>query len=346
MTELQIILGGYVGAIAGRFPRIKERWTAPLLRGPDWFFDVAVPQDFLEGPGRQILHSYRWRLFIPWLIEALLVTALWATGRFNLMNIAWVVVGITLFTRFNYYAARLAAEKKSRPFEPADVAAPVSNVVLSLEPRTLLNYTNWWLEGAIALGLAGAALWTAAVWNTAPDHDLIRLVASVLVLDLYMQAGILLVKRGVIGSSSAAPADNLEQYLAWRESLRRLATSICDLTRLMFACTPLFMLSFSAGKPVQVIANIGFAVFAIWLVTDELRRRSAHLNIASRTKPARLPLLPDVQKIRGWVCFSPSLPILLLRTANGYALNLASAPVGIAGLYFVGFAGLWMWLAR
>jgi hypothetical protein len=316
------------------------------MRGPEWFFDVAVPPDFLCGPGREILSGYRWRLFIPWLIEALLGSALWATGRFNLINVAWVIIGITLFTRFNYYAARLAAEKKSRPFEPADVAGPVSNVVLSLEPRTLLSYTNWWLEAGIVLGLAGAALWLCVVWNTTPDHDLIRLVASLLVFDLYVQAGILLVKRGVVRSSSAAPADNLEQYLAWRESLRRLTTSACDLTRLLFALQPLFILGFSASKPVQIVANTGFALLAFFVLRYELRRRSAHLKIARRTKPARLPLLPDVQKIRGWVCFSPSLPVLLLRTANGYALNLASASVGIAGLYFVGFAGLWIWLVR
>jgi hypothetical protein len=68
--------------------------------------------------------------------------------------------------------------------------------------------------------------------------------------------------------------------------------------------------------------------------------------VARRTKPARLPLLPDFEQIRSVLGFWPSLPLLLLKTANGYALNLASAPVRIAGLYFAGFAGLWLWLVH
>lgn len=64
MTQLQIVLL-YLASIALRIPRIKERWIAPLLRGPEWFFDVAVAPDFLRSPGAAILRNYRWRLFIP-----------------------------------------------------------------------------------------------------------------------------------------------------------------------------------------------------------------------------------------------------------------------------------------
>jgi hypothetical protein len=69
MTELQTIvicyIICYIATILIRFPRIKERWAAPLLRGPEWFFDVAVPPDFLQKSGRAILRYYRSRLFIP-----------------------------------------------------------------------------------------------------------------------------------------------------------------------------------------------------------------------------------------------------------------------------------------
>ena len=44
MTQLEIVLL-YLASIALRIPRIKERWIAPLLRGPEWFFDVAVAPD-------------------------------------------------------------------------------------------------------------------------------------------------------------------------------------------------------------------------------------------------------------------------------------------------------------
>ena len=65
MTQLQIVLL-YFASIILQIPRIKERVVAPLMRGPEWFFDVAVPPDFLKGPGAALLRNYRWRLFIPW----------------------------------------------------------------------------------------------------------------------------------------------------------------------------------------------------------------------------------------------------------------------------------------
>jgi hypothetical protein len=151
MTQAWINVAFYIGVIIARFPRIKERWTAPLLRGPDWFFDVAVPPDFLKGPGAALLHNYRRRLFIPWGIEGAILLALWALGRINGLSIAALILVITLFTRFNYYAARIATENRARAFERPEAIQPASNVALSLEPRTLWNYTDWWAEAAIAL---------------------------------------------------------------------------------------------------------------------------------------------------------------------------------------------------
>jgi hypothetical protein len=338
MTELQTIVFGYIAVIALRFPRIKERWAAPLLRGPEWFFDVSVPPDFLQKSGRVLLRYYRWRLFIPWGIEFPLVAALALTGQFNLRNVAILILIITLFTRFNYYAARIAAEKRARAFEQSVESSHTSGVMLSLQPRTLRNYTNWWVEAGIVLALSAA---TGSLAVGAPDRAL-RFV----VINLYLQAGLLLIKYGIIRSSGAAPVDNVEQYLTWRESLRRLSTGACDTTRLMFAVQPIIALGFLAGGTARWVAWIAFAVAAIVIVTYQWRCRRKHLAVARRTKPARLPLLPDFEQIRSVLGFWPSLPLLLLKTANGYALNLASAPVRLAGLYFAGFAGLWLWLVH
>lgn len=345
MTELQVVLL-YIVVIATRIPRIKERWIAPLMRGPEWFFDVAVAPDFLTGPGARLLRNYRWRLFIPWGIEGLMLAALWLTGRSSSINICVLIMGITLFTRFNYYAARIATENRTRPFELPGPSQPASNVVLSLEPRTLGGYTNWWVEAAIALALGSAAAWLVYLSTASPDTALSRRVISFIIFNVYVQAGLLLIKRGVIRSRSAAPMDNAEQYLAWRDSLRRFTTGMCDTTRLLFSLSPLLVLSLVAGRPAQVVAMLGFGAASIVALAYEWRSRRAHLEVARRTKPAKFPLLPAAQKARGMVCFWPSLPVLLLRTANGYALNLASAPVRIAGLYFAGFAGLWVWLVR
>jgi hypothetical protein len=345
MTQFQQLAGIYILIVVLRIPRLKERWIAPLMRGPEWFFDVAVAPDFLKGPGAALLRYYRWRLFIPWAIEGAILGTLWLTGRNTALNIVLLISGIALFTRFNYYAARIATENKTLQFERPDAQQPTSNVVLSLEPRTLRNYTKWWVEAGIALALGATAVWLAYLPPSVAASARPRII-NLLIVNVYLQAGLLLVKRGLIRSRGAAPADNVEQYLAWRESLRRFTTLTCDLIRFLLTLQPLLALAFVTGGSVRLVALPVLFAVSLAAVGVGLWIRLAHLKVARRTKPAKFPLLPAAQKTRGLVGFWPSLPILLLRTANGYALNLASAPVQIAGLYFAGFAGLLVWLAR
>jgi hypothetical protein len=344
MNKPWINLAFYIFVIIARFPRIKERWSAPLLRGTDWFFDAAVPADFWKGPGAALLRNYRWRLFIPWGIEGAILLALWAASRITPLTLTLLVFSITLFTRFNYYAARMVTENRARAFEPPDAIQPATKVALSLEPRTLWNYTNWWAEAAIALLFGAAAVWMA--FSTTSDPLEPRKFIGVLIVSIYVQVGLLLVKLGIVRSSSVAPAENVEQYLAWRDSLRRFAIRICDLSRAMFALYPLLLLCVIKGGSARLTAAIAFGILFIAFLIYEWRSRLKHLEVARRTRPARFPLLPAARNARGLLGFWPSLPVLLLRTANGYALNLAAAPVRIAGVYFAGFAGLCVWLAR
>jgi hypothetical protein len=42
-----------------------RRGRQPLLRGPEWFFNVHVSPDFYHGDGRKPLHWYWLRMLIP-----------------------------------------------------------------------------------------------------------------------------------------------------------------------------------------------------------------------------------------------------------------------------------------
>src|SRR5579871_2696557 len=233
MTEAASIALLYATTVAGRLPRIRERWSAPLLRGSDFFFDIAVPPEFSSGPGVAILRRYRARLFIPWLAEGAILGALWMAGMFTLPYIGAVVCLLTLLTRFNYYAARISAENQARRYERPEASQPVATLAFSLQPRTLADYTNWYVEFAIVLAFALPAGWLALLSTTPFDPNIIRRLTGVLILFIYLQAGSLLIKRGVVHSGSLAPADNPEPYLAWRDSLRRFTTNMCDVFRLM-----------------------------------------------------------------------------------------------------------------
>jgi hypothetical protein len=168
---------------------------------------------------------------------------------------------------------------------------------------------------------------------------------------IYLQAGLLLIKRAMIRARSVAPADNAAQYLAWRESLRRLSTVICDYVRLIYAFAPLIAVLQSAVKPWEGSAAQAATVIAVFgagglSTVYEWRRRLQHLEVARHTRPASFLILPDTPDAGWLVCFRPALPVLLLNGPNGYALNLASAPARIAGWYIVGFAALWVCLTR
>lgn len=350
MTENQILLLSWLFlGVGGRIPRIVERWKAPLLSGPGWFFSIQVAPDFLENSGRAILARYRLRLFLPWAVEIPVSVALLVTG--HKVAILLVVAVIALLTRLNYYVDRKAAEDQARRFEVPGASKPVVTVALSLRPRTLGAYTNPWIEVPIVLALCGSLAWLVYRYTILGDwHPLHEPLAATLIT-IYLQIGMLLMKRAFVRARSVAPADNAEQYMAWRDSLRRLSTAVCDYVRLTLVSFPLIADLKSVTDPWQgSVAETGtiislFALFA-FVTWHEWRNRLRHLKVARQTKPAKFLVLPDLPDAGGFVCFRPALPMLLLNGPNGYTLNLASAPVRVAGLYVAGYAALWVCLTR
>jgi hypothetical protein len=349
VTQNQILLLCWIVSLVGRIPRIVERWRSPFLSGPGWFFSVQVPPDFLSAGGRAILSRYRHRLFLPWAIEIPVSVALLVTG--HQVAILWLVAGITLLTRVNYYADRKAAEDQARRFELPGASKPLRTVALSLRPRTLGAYTNPWIEATIAFALCGSLAWLGYRYAVLGDWHLLRGPLAATLISIYLQFGALLMKRAFVRARTVAPADNAEQYLAWRESLRRLSTALCDYVRLFLVSIPLIadltsMTDHWQGSIQQTGALILVLVASVVMVWYEWRTRQQHLKVARATVPAEFLVLPDTDKPARLVCFKPSLPMLLLKGPNGYALNLGSAPAKTAGLYIAGYALLMVCLTR
>src|SRR5579872_303478 len=325
----------------GRIPRIVERWKAPFLRGAGWFFGVEVAPDFEAGAGASILRRYRLQLFLPWAIELPIVATLLLTGHAR--YVAIVIAAMTLLTRVNYYAARMMAEGRARKFELCAIQTQSSSTIsLSLRPRILRDYTNPWIEIAIAVGIGGSLAWIGVRYLTSGDWHLVRQPFCLTLVYIYLQAGFLLLKRGIIRARYAAPAGDTAQHLAWRESLRRLSAAVCDYSRILFALGPIAIDGFAfrtwENSGVRMAATGAFmTVFAIltWL---EWKRRREYLDVARRTRPAKLLAMPDLPDPVRIVCFQPARPALLLCGSNGYSLNLASAAVKSAGLYVAGCA--------
>jgi hypothetical protein len=349
VTQDQVLLLCWLLSLISRIPRIVERWTSPFVNGPGWFFAVEVRPEFLQNGGRTILTRYRQRLFLPWVVELPVCAVLYLTGY--KVSIMIVVIVMTLLTRLNYYADRQWAERKARRFAVSGANSPIAGVTLSLRPRTLLAYTNPWLEIPIVLAAGGSLLWLIYRYTVLGNWEALRGPLNVTLVCFYLQIGLLLIKRGFVRARSAAPSDNSAQYMAWRESLRRLSTAGCDYTRLVFACFPVTVDLASVtdhwqGSASQTGTFIFISLLTPFLLWHEWRIRQQHLKVARATKPTGFLVLPDTVKADGFVCFKPSLPILLLKGPRGYALNLASAPAKTVGLYLAGCAVLLICLSR
>jgi hypothetical protein len=294
-------------------------------------------------------HRYRQWLFLPWLIELPLSAVLFFSG--HKVSILIVILVMTLLTRLNYYADRHWAENQARRFQIPGAAKPMAGVTLSLRPRKLLAYTSPWLEAPIVVAIGGSLLWLIYRYTVLGSWQALRGPLNVTLFCTYLQVGLLLVKRGFVRARSAAPADKPEQYMAWRESLRLLSTSVCDYTRLLFACLPITVDLASVtdhwqGSVAQTCTLIFVTLLTPVLLWREWRIRQQHLKVSRATKPSGFLVLPDTVQANGFVCFKPSLPILLLKGPRGYALNLASAPAKTAGLYLAGCAVLLICLSR
>ena len=78
-------------------------------------------------------------------------------------------------------------------------------------------------------------------------------------------------------------------------------------------------------------------------VACNARRRDQYLATIRQTLPVNLPVLEGEASIRPPFCYQPARPVMLVKAARGYALNLANSRTRIAILYFAGLAAIFAW---
>jgi hypothetical protein len=94
MTPNQFIVIFYVLFWVVRIKGCVRRGRQPLLRGPEWFFNVPVQPDFYAGAGRKILHRYWMRMFIPFAVDIPVATGLADCGALCLdPHQSWLLRG-------------------------------------------------------------------------------------------------------------------------------------------------------------------------------------------------------------------------------------------------------------
>lgn len=321
-----------------------RRGRQPLLRGPEWFFDVHVQPGFYQGVGKKLLHAYWLRMLMPFAIDIPLALAIFLTGRLSLLVL--LVIGLAVLIHLNHLFSVDLAQRQARPYSADEPEAQQTRVGLLLTPRRLKDYTNAKVECALAAGSLLAFALLFRYYFAAPDHHDIRLVFGVPVLLAYIQLGFLLAKRVIIAWRTPVPQVQTAEYLASRDETRRYYLRTCDWQRAATTATLLFwpMLLNTARSERGELSRWWFlgwmvitVISGVWI---EIRRHKL-VKLALRTRPVRLPdLLQESQVVRWPVCYQPSAPMLVLKGAHGYSINLANQFAYMGAAYLVGMAVL------
>ena len=89
-----------------------RRGRQPLLRGPEWFFNVHVQPDFYSGAGRELLHRYWLRMLIPFAVDIPIAIAIFRSGRLQLLN--FLMIALCAIIHINHSCSVDLAERHQR----------------------------------------------------------------------------------------------------------------------------------------------------------------------------------------------------------------------------------------
>ena len=302
-----------------------RRGRQPLLRGPEWFFNVHVRPDFCTGAGRAILRRYWMRMLIPFAADIPFAILIFQSGQLYRLN--YVILAVSVLIHVNHQFSVRLAERQARAFAIPDSGQPAARMALSLTPRRLRDYTNPAFEWVLALSSLLPIAWLVRYYLAAPGHHSLRLVFGVPVLMLYIQAGIVIVKRAVVSWRNAVPREQAEAHMEVSEQRRRYYLRVCDWSRAATAGSLLFW-------PVWISAPASIAdrLLGVWLTTCliwgtigtvwvEIERKRI-VRLALLAQPATLPDFRQDAAVARWpVCYEPSAPVLMLKGARGYSLQ-------------------------
>jgi len=335
MTPDRYIIFSYVLFWILRIYGCVRRGRQPLLRGKEWFFSVRVPDGFYEGDGRTILQRYMHRMLLPFVIDVPFAIAIFLSGKIWMLNL--LIIGLCVVIHVNHVFSVDRAERQARaiaaPQEPIAVA-------LSLETRRLRDYTSWPIEAMIAILDVGIFAVLIRYYVTTPGANLWRLLGTPLFL-LYLQVGMLWIKWIIVTWRTPAPRDEADAYMSAAERMRRFRIQFCDFGRLSFAVTLVLTpirLSVTHATLDRIISGwlVAWLLIAIVMtIWGEIQRK--------RLSFPRIRV-PDFQRTgavaRPLICYEPSAPQLMLRSANGLSINLASRIAQTGFLYAAGLIAL------
>lgn len=248
---------------------------APVTRGEDAFFGVRVSPETYRNEGRRILHRYWfWLALIFIQVEAIGLIVSFYRGLTEFTGIAprllFVPCAMIFYIVFYRQAKRLEIIEEHQRFAS------------SLKTRRLADYTNLALEIALVI-LTIAPIFVLVYyypqlperipmhwnWKGEADHWTPKTyfaVFSLAAMIIYMQALLLLIKRGVLGVKMTLPAEHTQEYLSLKEAALTLTVRFLDWMRVLLSVmlgSLAANIAFSAVEHLRVLSRI--VTVAAWV---------------------------------------------------------------------------------
>jgi len=366
MSNLPFIIV-YLMWMMARLRALRKFWALPTYKGEDWFFCTKVGPDFYQGPGKRLRDQYHtWLLAPAIVIEAV---CLWDAVYFDWemshlfylqLPLVLVAIGARLFTLRVF-------SRKGKAFEVEGGSAS-SPVVLSLKTRQLSNYSNRTFEIILALVNVAAISIVILRYPGLAEHLPTHLSASGEadkwmeksfsaiffrpLLMIYIQAGALLWKHGLVRWRIALPAERTEEYLEWREGVLRIALRNCDWIRL--ACT-LVLIVFALKLVfwnawvgwVNTISSMFMLGLALATVVHALylsrRLETIARNVRSVAAPKKIPLSAEAGhfSLGGLFYYNPDNPAFVVTGGpRWFTFNLGNKRTYLYAAYLTGLVVL------
>lgn len=335
---------------AARIRGCFRRWQQPLLRGPEWFFNVHVQPDFYAGAGKKILRAYWMRMLMTVVVEVPIAVAVFISGHYQYLT--WLILVMTLVVHINHVFSVELAERQARQFAVQEDEQPVPAMMLSLKTRRLSDYSNRQVERFIVISTVLALGWLVQYYFSAPEHHDLLLVFGEPALLLYIQAGLLLAKQIVVGWRSPVPQAQAEEHMQAREAARKMYLLVCDINRI-FAAGMLLLWPFllkitpASRSRFATVLWIAFLTIGVALMVWQEMMRKKVVLATLRARPTKLPDLLGQAEAPSWpLCYQPSVPMLVLKGVRGYSVNLANGLAQLSVAYLAGFAALMVFLVK
>ena len=352
MKPLMIVMAAL--EFAARLQVLRGFWRLPLKNGEGFFLAQRVGPGFYQGAGAPLLRRYRISLVVPVILDAPL--ALWFIAGQKYIPlffqqiiavVATLVVYNVIVAHFSYRATALAAPEENLP----------ATLQISMEPRRLRDHTNRAVDAVIALAIALPIALLA--WNASlPTHHGVRGGVALTIWILYLQLGLLLLKGVFVRWRMPLPARRTEDFRRWRSAWLSYHLKLFDAVRLLSALVlaftvPLRLYLREWTRPAIIIIGSVWVVIVgvyIYYIARENRRLAA---VQREIKPIELVKefprrpVPEGRFLAGGLLyFNRDNPGVLVRSAQGIAINLARPTAYLWPAYFIGLATLMIWMAR